>query len=154
MAAACCSWPHRIRSNADHFLIAALHVIGRPAVAGRFDRPDRQRRLWRVPVGGGEEVPVLPRLASYGNFAVASDGIYFEERLPGNPLGHTPDFTPFTRLEAAIDFLSFATGKVNRVLTLDRHAGHGLDVSPDGRTLLFAQMDDFTEDLMLVEHFR
>jgi serine/threonine protein kinase len=49
---------------------------------------------------------------------------------------------------------SFATGKVNRVLTLDRHAGHGLDVSPDRRTLLFAQMDDFTEDLMPVESFR
>jgi Tol biopolymer transport system component len=110
--------------------------------------------LWRVPVAGGEEVQVFPRLASYGNFAVATDGIYFEERLPGNPLGHTPDFTPFTRLEAAIDFLSFATGKVNRVLTLDRHAGHGFDVSPDQRTLLFAQMDDFTEDLMLVENFR
>jgi eukaryotic-like serine/threonine-protein kinase len=110
--------------------------------------------LWRVPVAGGEEVEVFPRLASYGNFAVASDGIYFEERLPGNPLGHTPDFTPFTRQEAAIDFLSFATGKVNRVMTLDRHAGHGFDVSPDQRTLLFAQMDDFTEDLMLVENFR
>jgi hypothetical protein len=39
------------------------------------------------------------------------------------------------------------------VLTLDRHAGHGLDVSPDQRTLLFAQMDDFTEDLMLIENF-
>jgi Tol biopolymer transport system component len=110
--------------------------------------------LWRVPVAGGEEVEVFPRLASYGNFAVAADGIYFEERLPGNPLGHTPDFTPFTRLNAAIAFLSFATGKVNRVLTLDRHAGHGFDVSPDQRTLLFAQMDDFTEDLMLVENFR
>jgi len=110
--------------------------------------------LWRVPVAGGEEVEVFPRLASYGNFAVAADGIYFEERLPGNPLGHTPDFTPFTRLEAAIDFLSFATRKVNRVLTLNRHAGHGFDVSPDQRTLLFAQMDDFSEDLMLVENFR
>jgi eukaryotic-like serine/threonine-protein kinase len=110
--------------------------------------------LWRVPVAGGEEVEVVPRLASYGNFAVASDGLYFEPRLPGNPLGHTPDFTPFTRLEAAIDFLSFATGKVSRVITLDRHAGHGFDLSPDERTLLFAQMDAFTEDLMLVEKFR
>jgi serine/threonine protein kinase len=110
--------------------------------------------VWRVPVTGGEEVEVVSRLASYGNFAVASDGLYFEERLPGNPLGHTPDFTPFTRLEAAIDFLSFATGKISRVLTLDRHAGHGLDLSPDERTLLFAQMDAFTEDLMLVENFR
>jgi hypothetical protein len=110
--------------------------------------------LWRVPVAGGEEVEVVPRLASYGNFAVASDGLYFEARLPGNPLGHTSDFTPFTRLEAAIDLLSFATGKVSRVLTLDRHADHGFDLSPDERTLLFAQMDAFTEDLMLVENFR
>jgi len=110
--------------------------------------------IWRVPVGGGAEVEVVPRLASYGNFAVASDGLYYEARLPGNPLGHTPDFTPFTRLEAAIDFLSFATGRTSRVITLDRHAGHGFDLSPDERTLLFAQMDGFTEDLMLVEHFR
>ena len=35
--------------------------------------------LWRVPVAGGEEVEVFSRLASYGNFAVAADGIYFEE---------------------------------------------------------------------------
>lgn len=119
-----------------------------------YGRTDPLTGLWRVPVAGGEEVEVVPRLASYGNFAVASDGLYFEARLPGNPLGHTPDFTPFTRLEAAIDFLSFATGKVSRVITLDRHAGHGLDLSPDERTLLFAQMDAFTEDLMLVENFR
>jgi eukaryotic-like serine/threonine-protein kinase len=110
--------------------------------------------LWRVPVTGGEEVEIVPNLASYGNFAVASDGLYFEARLPGNPLGHTPDFTPFTRMEAAIDFLSFATGQVSRVITLDRHAGHGFALSPDERILLFAQMDAFTEDLMLVERFR
>ena len=110
--------------------------------------------IWRVPVTGGEEVEVVPRLASYGNFAVAMDGLYFEASLPGNPLDHNPDFTPFTRLKTAIDFLSFATGKVSRVITLDRHAGHGFDLSPDERTLLFAQMDSFSEDLMLVENFR
>jgi Tol biopolymer transport system component/predicted Ser/Thr protein kinase len=131
-------------------------TYGKESVDGQYlyyGKTSPLTALWRVPVNGGEEVEIFPRLASYGNFAVASDGIYFEERLAGNPLGHTPDFTPFTRLEAAIDFLSFATGKVNRVLTLDRHAGHGLDVSPDHRTLLFAQMDDFTEDLMLIENF-
>jgi Tol biopolymer transport system component/predicted Ser/Thr protein kinase len=110
--------------------------------------------LWRMPVAGGEEVEVVRSLASYGNFAVASDGLYFEAGLPGNPLGHTPDFSPFTRLEFSVDFLSFATGKVNRVLSLDRHAGHGFDLSSDGKTLLFAQMDSLTEDLMLVEKFR
>jgi hypothetical protein len=45
--------------------------------------------VWRVPVAGGEEVEVVARLASYGNFAVASDGLYFEARLPGNPIGHS-----------------------------------------------------------------
>jgi eukaryotic-like serine/threonine-protein kinase len=110
--------------------------------------------LWRVPVSGGDEVQVVREMASYGNFAVARDGIYFESSPPGSSLGHTPMFTPFTRPESTIDFLSFATGKITRVMTVDRHAGHGLDVSPDGRTLLFAQMDSFTEDLMLVENFR
>jgi eukaryotic-like serine/threonine-protein kinase len=119
-----------------------------------YGRTAPSTALWRVPVAGGEEVEVVPRLASYGNFAVASDGLYFEARLPGNPLGHTPDFTPFTRLDSAIDFLSFATGKISRVITLDRHTGHGFDLSPDERTLLFAQMDAFTEDLMLVEKYR
>jgi len=110
--------------------------------------------LWRVPVTGGEEVQRVQNLASYGNFAVARDGIYFESSPPSSPLGHIPILAPFTRPEATIDFLSFATGRVTRVMTVARHAGHGLDVSPDGRTLLFAQMDSFTEDLMLVENFR
>jgi Tol biopolymer transport system component len=111
--------------------------------------------LWRVPVSGGEEVQVVRDMASYENFAVARDGIYFESSPPGNPLGYTIAVaSPFIRPEATIDFFSFATRRVTRVLTVDRHAGRGLDVSPDGRTLLFAQMDSFTEDLMLVENFR
>jgi hypothetical protein len=32
--------------------------------------------------------------------------------------------------------------------------GHGLDVSPDGRTLLFGEMDGFSEDLLLIENVR
>jgi hypothetical protein len=58
------------------------------------------------------------------------------------------------RQQITLDFLSFATGRVTRVMTVDRISGLGLDVSPDGRTLLFAQRDFFTEDLMLVENFR
>jgi len=63
-------------------------------------------------------------------------------------------FTPFSRPGATIEFLSFATGRVSRVLTLDRHAGHGFSVSPDGKTLLFGVVESFTEDLMLIENFR
>jgi dipeptidyl aminopeptidase/acylaminoacyl peptidase len=109
--------------------------------------------LWRVPVSGGEEVRILPAIASYGNFAVAHDGIYFESPPPAMSLGHIPLATPFTPARATIGFYSFATAKVTRVIAVERHAGHGLDISPDGRTLMFAQMDAYTEDLLLVEKF-
>ena len=110
--------------------------------------------LWRVPVSGGKEVQILPGIASSGNFAAARDGIYFEAQRPGAPEVTRSSLTIFSRPTAAIDFLSFSTGRVIRVLTLARHAGRGLDVSADERTLLFGQIDSFTEDLMLVENFR
>ena len=110
--------------------------------------------LWRVPVAGGEEVQIEVNLASYSNFALAREGIYFESLPATSQLGHIPMLSPFTRPESTIDFWSLATGKVSRVLTVDRYAGHGMDVSPDGRTLMFGQMDTLTEDLMLVENFK
>jgi sugar lactone lactonase YvrE len=104
-------------------------------------------------IAGGEEVPVLREMASWANFAVAREGIYFESS-PASAPAHNPLRSPFTRPQTTIEFLRFATGQVTRVLTTDRHGGHGLDVSPDGRTLLFAQLDSFTADLMLVENFK
>jgi Tol biopolymer transport system component len=131
---------------------------GKESVDGRYLYYSRTSSflasLWRVPVSGGEEVQVLQEIAGVLNFAVARDGIYFESTPPSSPLGHIAMLTPFTRPQTMLDFLSFATGKVTRVITLDRRAAIGLDVSPDGRTLLFAQSDSFTEDLMLVENFR
>jgi eukaryotic-like serine/threonine-protein kinase len=110
--------------------------------------------LWRAPVSGGEEVQVVRDMASYRSFAIARDGIYFESAPPGSSLGRFVMSMPFAKPGATIDFLSFATGRVSRAMTAARHAGHGLDVSPDGRTLLFGQIDSLTEDLMLVENFR
>jgi Tol biopolymer transport system component len=110
--------------------------------------------ICRMPVAGGEEVTVVRNLAYYANFAVARDGIYFESSVPGASVGSLAMFTPFSRPGATIEFLSFATGRVSRVLTIDRHAGHGFSVSPDGKTLLFGVVESFTEDLMLIENFR
>jgi len=110
--------------------------------------------ICRVPVAGGEEVTVVRNLAYYANYSVARDGIYFESSVPGTSVGSLAMFTPFSRPGATIEFLSFATGRVSRVLTLDRHAGHGFSVSPDGKTLLFGVVESFTEDLMLIENFR
>jgi WD40-like Beta Propeller Repeat len=86
--------------------------------------------LWRVPVSGGEEIPVLRQIASYGNFAVTRDGIYFESSASGTPTGHQSMFTPFVKPGVTIDFLSFATGRVNRVITTTNYGGDGLDNLP------------------------
>jgi Tol biopolymer transport system component len=110
--------------------------------------------IWRVPTSGGEEVRMIDRLANYHNFAVAREGIYFQSTPQDTPLGHVPLFSPFTQSEYAIDFLDFATGRVNHTLKVPRPSARGLDVSPDGRTLLFATMDSLSQDLMLVENFK
>jgi hypothetical protein len=52
-----------------------------------------------------------------------------------------------------IQFLSFTTGKVKTVAPIPRTPREGLSVSPDGRFLLFSQLDDAGIDLMLVENF-
>jgi hypothetical protein len=58
----------------------------------------------------------------------------------------------------AIELFSFATGQVTQVVALerppDRGANPGLSISPDGRWILCALVQQDTSDIMLVENFR
>jgi Tol biopolymer transport system component len=98
--------------------------------------------LWKVPVGGGEESPVLEQLDAelWGYWGLTSDGIYF--------------YNARTR---AIELFSFATGRMSKVAApeKDPNPGNpGLAVSPDGRWILYTQIDTLSSDIMLVENFR
>lgn len=53
-----------------------------------------------------------------------------------------------------IDFRDFSTGKVAPVFQMAKTPDLGLEVSPDGRYLLFVQLDYEGSDLKLVENFR
>jgi Tol biopolymer transport system component/predicted Ser/Thr protein kinase len=95
--------------------------------------------LWKVPVAGGEETPVLDQLAAWGYWGLARKGIYF-----------------YDAGTKAIEFYSFATRKVARVVTPERGpalAFPGLGVSPDGRWILYTQVDNSSSNIMLVENF-
>jgi len=99
--------------------------------------------LWRVPADGGLESEILPAIDHPSNLRVTDQGIYF---------------VPF-RNEAAtglsvIQLLRLATGKIEVVAKIDKDLYYGLTVSPDGRWLLFSQIDQVICDLMLVENFR
>lgn len=96
--------------------------------------------LWKVPVGGGEERPVLESV--YGRaFSVGKEGLYFIGRR--SPSG-----------VFSVQLLDFGSGKVTEMAPLAGELRLGLSVSPDRRYLLYSQADVSDRDLMLVENFR
>jgi len=98
--------------------------------------------LSEVPVAGGEEKPVLEQLAAglWGYWALTAEGIYF-----------------YDAPTKAIEFFSFKTRKVAQVAKPEKPPvfyDPGLAVFPDGRSILFAQIDQSESHIMLVENFR
>jgi Tol biopolymer transport system component len=95
--------------------------------------------LWKMPLEGGPETQVVPDLFRY-SYAVTDKGIYFAR-----------DAT--RERSASIQFLNFATGTAAEIVKVAKPLDLGLTVSPDGRTLLYSEVDSYGEDLMLVENF-
>ena len=101
--------------------------------------------IWQIPVAGGEERQVreLVEAGYWRYWAVQDNGIYF--------------VAPVASARPAIKFFSFATHGVTQLGVLEREplqGPPGLTISPDGRWLLYAQVDQSGSDLMLVENFR
>jgi Tol biopolymer transport system component len=101
--------------------------------------------LWRVAVDGGEEARVLdqPKLGYWGYWAVVDGGIYFVNVA--------------VKSHPAIEFFSFATGRVRQIATMEKEAviaNSGFAISPDRRWILYAQVDQSGGDIILVENFR
>jgi Tol biopolymer transport system component/DNA-binding winged helix-turn-helix (wHTH) protein len=101
--------------------------------------------IWRVPVAGGAETLVLDhhRAGYWRQWTVVEQGIYFATaERPEQPL---------------IEFFSFGAGRVTPVATLQGRfniGSSGLSVAPDGRWLIWSQIDQIGHDIMLMENFR
>jgi len=95
--------------------------------------------IWKMPIAGGTEQQLADSLYRV-NFAVAKRGIYYMTHAgeSGN---------------CVVKFYDFATTNTSTVLQMGRPE-YGLDISPDGRYLVYAQLDDPASDLMLIENFR
>ena len=96
--------------------------------------------LWRRPLEGGAEMMLAPSLYRY-NFAPTGDGVYFVR-----PIGNGTT--------ASVVYLDMATQRTTEVFTMDKPPDLGLSVSPDGKSLFFAQLDYSGQDLMVVEGFK
>jgi hypothetical protein len=98
--------------------------------------------LFRLTRATGEAVKVLGPVSLNSNFKIAAEGIYFI------PAARDQDGRYYVK------FKDFATGSVHSVTPLMVRLSWGLDVSPDGKWLVFAEYGRAGSDLMLVEGFR
>ena len=104
--------------------------------------------LWSASTDGGDErrVAGMPKLRSdvSAAWSVAAGGIYCRN--------------PHKAPRPGLDFFEFSTGRVHRVVDIPGRlpwpGGGRPAIAPDGRSLLFTQIDDVKSDLVLVENFR
>lgn len=97
-----------------------------------------QTELWRVPKEGGEEVKVLDGVPSF-QFVPVEGGVYYVKAGAGDQGWELVRHT-------------WADGKHEVVFRSPAGSiGAGLDVTPDGRTVLFSQREPASSDLKLVQ---
>jgi hypothetical protein len=99
--------------------------------------------IWKVPAGGGEETRVLAE-GEESLWTLTGDGIwFFDLKNPAAP---------------ALKFHSFTAGKTTILRQFPKDTkvdtqSSALSVSPDGRWILYTQLDQSGSNLMLVENF-
>jgi Tol biopolymer transport system component len=91
--------------------------------------------LWMRPTEGGPERKVLDDLASHdwGNWDITAEGLYFIRRTDDGP---------------QIAFRTFGSGETRVVASIPNIASPSLEVSPDGRRLLYARIEGADSDLI------
>jgi hypothetical protein len=114
---------------------------GKLVYYSKLERPG----IWRVAVEGGEETPVLGK-ASSGMWALAKDGIYFFDwKDVLRPVIQSYSFSS----RRSTTFYEFSRGT-----NLDNSSNTAISISPDGRWILYTQIDQAGSNLVLVENFR
>ena len=112
---------------------------------GKFLYYTKKGGLWRAPVGGGQEMRMIEAL--YGrSFAVVNEGIYFIKFMAA--------LEPGPGVMGEIQFLPFSSGVIRTVFAIPKPIFVGFSVAPNGRSILYTQIDQQGTDLMLVENFR
>jgi dipeptidyl aminopeptidase/acylaminoacyl peptidase len=99
--------------------------------------------VWRMPTNGGDEQPVLEDLpgAAQGRWVPARNGIYFAVQDKAGDI---------------LNFLDLRTGRTAQVARFGKRLGPAspLSLSPDQGWLLYAQIDESSVDLLMLENFQ
>jgi len=107
-----------------------------------FATPDGlNAQLWEVSLDAQPSVATDALqgaiVKDYATWTLVPGGIYF-----------VPAAAP-----RSMRYFDFATKHIRTVFELDKDFDGGLSVSPDGRWILYSQVEELDSDIMLVEHF-
>jgi len=97
--------------------------------------------IWRVPLGGGDDVQLVDGVSYPNNFVVGDRGIYFLA------VGDSPS-------KNSIDFFEFSTGRRTSLAKVGKPWWSGIALSADQGSLLFATIDRDGSDLILVDRIQ
>jgi Tol biopolymer transport system component/DNA-binding winged helix-turn-helix (wHTH) protein len=104
-----------------------------------FSRTFFSDEIWKIPTAGGEETLVMKGtgLRTCWDWALSSAGIYFtnEER------------------KRSLSFYEFTSRKTFPLLSQEKFYGRPA-VAPDGKSIVFSQVDQADQTIMIVNHFR
>ena len=104
-----------------------------------FSRTFFSDEIWKIPTAGGEESLVMKGtgLRNCWDWALSSAGIYFID----------------AERKRTLSFYEFATHKAFPIVSLEKSYGHPA-AAPDGKSIVFSQIDQLDQTIMLVNHFR
>ena len=135
-------WKTRVEGGPPQAVTSSNGIYAAESADGKYlyySRTPSDPTLWRTPIAGGagEPVPGAPKPFDTSHWVLVASGIYI---IDGN---------------GDLLFYRFDKGTVTRVVHDQRFlTDWSMAVSPDGREVVWAQVDERTADLMLVENFR
>jgi Tol biopolymer transport system component len=102
------------------------------------DSGGRLRMVSLNKMGASGEIEGMPVVNDQSQYTVVAGGIYY-----------VPADAP-----KSVWYFESATRKVRKIFDAEKHHNNSLSVSPDGRWILYTQIDRPNSDIMLVENFR
>jgi Tol biopolymer transport system component len=129
--------PAQFLATTRNYMAPQESVDGKVLYLTSWNSKNELRRIALNGPGPESAVAGMPVLADQGLWTVVRDGIYV-----------VPQSAPQT-----VAYFDFATRRTHQVFKLEKDFEGGLSVSPDGRFILFSQVDEGNSNIMLVEQF-
>jgi hypothetical protein len=106
-----------------------------------------------MPISGGQEEEVLPSIHQRW-WALAPNGIWFLKSVGAETEVGILGMENAGSERAELQFYDQAKGKLVTAAALAKSPDGGLALSPDGRTLLYSQVDYRAYEIEVAENFR